>query len=296
MSERPFHDRDGFIWFDGQLVPHREATVHVLTHAMHYGSSVFEGQRAYDGKIFKLEAHTARLRTSANMLGFDIPYTDAEINAACYELMKANGLTNCYIRPVAWRGSEQMGISAQKTKIHVAIAAWEWPSYYSMEERLKGLKLDIARYRRPAPYTAPSAAKAAGLYMICTVSKHAAEEKGCADAMMMDYRGRVAEATSANIFFVKDGAIHTPEPDCFLNGLTRQTVIELARKRGITVNERAIWPEELSDFEECFLTGTAAEVSPVSQIGPWHFTVGEITRQLLTDYDNLVWGRLTNAA
>lgn len=294
MSERPFHDRDGFIWFDGQLIPHRDAKVHVLTHAMHYGSSVFEGQRAYDGKIFKLEEHTARLRTSANLLGFDLPFTDEEINTACYELMKANNLINCYLRPVAWRGSEQMGISAQKTKIHVAIAAWEWPSYYSMEERLKGLKLDIARYRRPAPYTAPSAAKAAGLYMICTVSKHAAEEKGCADAMMMDYRGRVAEATSANIFFVKGGEIHTPEPDCFLNGLTRQTVIELARKAEIPVHVRPIWPEELSEFEECFLTGTAAEVSPVSEIGPWKFTPGDVCKRLMTDYDNLVWGRTNN--
>ena len=291
MSERPFHDRDGFIWFDGQLVPHRDAKVHVLTHAMHYGSSVFEGQRAYDGTIFKLKEHTARLRASANLLGFDLPYTDEEINAACYELMKANNLTNCYLRPVAWRGSEQMGISAQKTKIHVAIACWEWPSYYSMEERLKGLKLDIARYRRPAPYTAPSAAKAAGLYMICTVSKHAAEDKGCADAMMMDYRGRVAEATSANIFFVKNGEIHTPDPDCFLNGITRQTVIELAEKAGIPVHVRAIWPEELSDFDECFLTGTAAEVSPVAEIGPWKFTPGDVCKRLMTDYDNLVWGR-----
>ena len=291
MSERPFHDRDGFIWFDGELVPHRDAKVHVLTHAMHYGSSVFEGQRAYDGKIFKLEEHTIRLRASANLLGFDLPFTNEEINNACYELMKANNLTNCYVRPVAWRGSEQMGISAQKTKIHVAIACWEWPSYYSMEERLKGLKLDIARYRRPAPYTAPSAAKAAGLYMICTVAKHAAEDKGCADAMMMDYRGRVAEATSANIFFVKDGEIHTPDPDCFLNGITRQTVIDLAEKAGISVNVRAIWPEELSDFDECFLTGTAAEVSPVSEIGPWKFTPGDVCKRLMTDYDNLVWGR-----
>lgn len=291
MSERPFHDRDGYIWFDGQLVPHRDAKVHVLTHAMHYGSSVFEGQRAYDGKIFKLEEHTARLRASANLLGFDLPYTDEEINTACYELMKANNLTNCYLRPVAWRGSEQMGISAQKTKIHVAIACWEWPSYYSMEERLKGLKLDIARYRRPAPYTAPSAAKAAGLYMICTVSKHAAEDKGCADAMMMDYRGRVAEATSANIFFVQNGEIHTPDPDCFLNGITRQTVIELAEKAGIPVHVRPIWPEELSDFDECFLTGTAAEVSPVAEIGPWKFTPGDVCKRLMTDYDNLVWGR-----
>lgn len=292
MSERPFHDRDGSIWFDGQLVPHRDAKVHVLTHAMHYGSSVFEGQRAYNGKIFKLEEHTIRLRASANLLGFDLPYTNEEINNACYELMKANGFTDCYLRPVAWRGSEQMGISAQKTKIHVAIAAWEWPSYYSMEERLKGLKLDIARYRRPAPYTAPSAAKAAGLYMICTVAKHAAEDKGCADAMMMDYRGRVAEATSANIFFVQNGEIHTPDPDCFLNGITRQTVIELAEKAGIPVHVRAIWPEELADFDECFLTGTAAEVSPVAEIGPWKFTPGEVCKRLMADYDNLVWGRI----
>lgn len=294
MSERPFHDRDGFIWFDGQLVPHRDANVHVLTHAMHYASSVFEGQRAYGGEIFKLTEHSQRLIESARILGFEIPYTVEEINKACYEVMKANNLESCYMRPVAWRGSEQMGVAAQKTRIHLAVAAWEWPAYFSPEAKLKGLRLDIARYRRPAPYTAPTRSKAAGLYMICTISKHEADARGYHDALMFDYRGQVAEATGANIFFVKDGVIHTPTPDCFLDGITRRTVIGLAKRRGVEVIERAIWPEELEGFEQAFLTGTAAEVMPLAEIGPWHFEVGTLTQQLMKDYDDLVWRRLPN--
>lgn len=291
MTERPFHDRDGFIWFDGQLVPHRDANVHILTHALHYASSVFEGQRAYDGEIFKLDEHSQRLIESGRILGFEVPWTVEQINEACYQVLKANNLTSAYMRPVAWRGSEQMGVAAQKSKIHLAIAAWEWPSYFSPEAKLKGLRLCIARYRRPAPYTAPTKSKAAGLYMICTISKHEADAQGYNDALMFDWRGQVAEATGANIFFVKDGVIHTPTPDCFLDGITRRTVIGLAKKRGIEVIERPIWPEELEGFQQAFLTGTAAEVTPLSEIGPWNFEVGSLTQQIMKDYEDLVWRR-----
>jgi branched-chain amino acid aminotransferase len=287
----PFDDRDGFIWMDGALVPHREANVHILTHAMHYASSVFEGQRAYGGQVFKLRDHTNRLINSGKILGFDLPYTADEIDAGCNAVLKANGWETAYMRPIAWRGSEQMGVSAQKTKIHVAIAAWQWPAYFSPEMKEKGLRLNIAKYRRPAPFTAPTDSKAAGLYMICTISKHEAEAKGYDDALMFDWRGQVAEATGANIFFVKDGKIHTPTPDCFLNGITRRSVMDLARKRGIEVIERSIWPEELEGFEQAFLTGTAAEVTPLGEIGPWRFEVGALTRQLMQDYDDLVWNR-----
>ena len=290
----PFHDRDGFIWMDGALVPHREANVHILTHAMHYASSVFEGQRAYGGHIFKLREHTNRLINSGRILGFEIPYSADEIDAACNAVLKANGWETAYMRPIAWRGSEQMGVAAQKTKIHVAIAAWEWPAYFSPEMKEKGLRLSIARYRRPAPYTAPTDSKAAGLYMICTISKHEAEANGYDDALMFDWRGQVAEATGANIFFVKDGKIHTPKPDCFLDGITRRTVMHLARQRGVEVIERVIWPEELESFEQAFLTGTAAEVTPLGEIGPWRFEVGTLTRQLMQDYDDSVWGRIPN--
>jgi branched-chain amino acid aminotransferase len=295
MVGQPFHDRDGFIWMDGALVPHREANLHILTHAMHYASSVFEGQRAYGGRIFKLREHTNRLIRSGQILGFENPWTADEIDEACYAVLKANGLETCYMRPVAWRGSEQMGVAAPNSKIHLAIAAWEWPAYFSPEAKLKGLRLDIARYRRPAPFTAPTDSKAAGLYMICTISKHEADAKGYHDALMFDWRGQVAEATGANIFFVKDGAIHTPTPDCFLDGITRRTVMDLARKRGLTVIERAIWPEELEGFEQAFLTGTAAEVMPLGEIGPWRFEVGAIVQQLMKDYDDAVWGRIPNA-
>ena len=285
-----FDQRDGFIWMNGSLVPWRDANVHVLTHGLHYASSVFEGERAYAGSIFKLREHTERLIYSARELGFDIPYTVEEIDAACVETLEANGLIDGYLRPVAWRGSEMMGVSAQNNRINLAVAAWEWPSYFDPEQRLKGIRLDLAEYRRPAPETAPCHAKAAGLYMICTLSKHAAESKGYADALMLDWRGRVAEATGANIFFVDNGVLHTPEPDCFLDGITRRTVMDLARTRGLEIVERAIMPEELDGFSECFITGTAAEVTPVSEIGPYKFTPSDISINLLNDYLALVGG------
>ena len=284
MAGVPFDQMTGKIWLNGTFVDWAEAKIHVLTHGLHYASSVFEGERAYGGEIFHLTAHTERLHESARILDFTIPYTVAEIDAVCRELLVLNGLTDAYVRPVAWRGSEMMGVSAQHNRINVAVAVWDWPSYFSPEQRLKGIKLDMAEWRRPDPRTAPARAKAAGLYMICTLSKHAAERKGYADALMLDWRGQVAEATGANIFFVKDGALHTPTPDCFLNGITRQTVIELAKKRGIELVERAIMPEEMEGFEQCFLTGTAAEVTPVSEIGSFRFQVGEITKNLMTDY------------
>ncbi len=288
MAGIPFDQRDGVIWYNGTFVPWQDAKVHVLTHGLHYASVVFEGERAYGGRIFELEKHTTRLFESARLLGFEIPYSEAEINEATREELKRQGLTDGYIRPLAWRGSEMMGVSAQNNRINVAIAAWEWPSYFDPAQRLKGIRLDLAKYRRPDPMTAPSKSKAAGLYMICTLSKHAAEQKGYADALMLDWRGRVAEATGANVFFVKEGVLHTPIADAFLNGITRQTVIGLAKKRGYELRERAIMPEELAGFEQCFLTGTAAEVTPVSEVGPYKFTVGEITRTLMEDYLALV--------
>lgn len=291
MAGVPFDQMDGEIWYNGKFVPWEDATLHVLTHGLHYASSVFEGERAYSGEIFKLDEHTQRLHDSARILGFDIPYSSDVLNEATLELLKRQNLVDAYIRPIAWRGSEMMGVSAQRNTINVAIAAWAWPSYFDPEERLKGIRLDMAHYRRPDPRTAPCNSKAAGLYMICTLSKHAAEQKGYADALMLDWRGQVAEATGANIFFVKDGIIHTPIPDCFLDGITRRTAIDLARSRGFEVIERVIMPEEMADFEQCFLTGTAAEVTPVSEIGPYRFSVGEIVRTLMQDYDNLVNGR-----
>lgn len=281
----PFDDRDGFIWFDGKLVPWRDAQVHVLTHALHYASAVFEGERAYGGRIFKSRAHSERLRRSAEILDFAIPYTAAQIDAAKAETLKANNLVDGYLRPVAWRGAEMMGVSAQHNKIHLAIAAWAWPSYFSAEARAKGIRLCMAKYRRPAPDTAPTESKAAGLYMICTISKHQAEREGFQDALMLDYRGQVAEATGANVFFVIDGAIHTPKPDCFLDGLTRRTVIDLARARQLKVVERAILPEEMATFSECFLTGTAAEVTPVREIAQYTFTPGTVCRTLIGDFE-----------
>lgn len=294
LEERTYDDRDGFIWLDGKLVPWREANVHILTHALHYASSVFEGQRMYDGVIFRLSDHSQRLINSAKILGFDLPWTREQIDAACMEVVNANGLANGYVRPIAWRGSEQMGVSAQKTKPHMAIAAWDWGAYFGAASE-KGLRLDIAEWRRPAPFTAPVHAKAAGLYMICTMSKHKAEARGYNDALMFDWRGQVAEGTGANAFFIKDGVLHTPTADCFLNGLTRQTVIQLARKRGIEVVERAIWPEELEDFQQMFLTGSAAEVTPVVSAGPWSFEIGDMTRMIQKDYADFVRGRLGNA-
>lgn len=288
MAAQPFDQLTGDIWYDGTFVPWSDAKLHVLSHGLHYGSSVFEGERAYGGRIFKSEEHTKRLLASARELGFEIPWTAEQINAAKEETLARMNLTDAYIRPVAWRGSEMMGISAQKNTIHLAIAAWEWPSYFAPEERLKGIRLDMADYRRPDPRTAPFKAKAAGLYMICTISKHAAEAKGYTDALMLDWRGQVAEATGANVFFVKDGKIHTPTPDCFLNGITRQTVIGLAKDRGIEVIERVIMPEELSSFEQCFVTGTAAEVTPVSEIAGNSYVVGDIIKTLMEEYDAAV--------
>lgn len=261
----PFDQLDGQIWFNGEFVDWKDAKIHVLTHGLHYASAVFEGERAYGGRFFKLTEHNQRLHKSAEILGFKIPYSVEELDAATVELLKRQGFSEAYARPIAWRGSEMMGVSAQNNRINVAIAIWQWGSYFNPAEKLKGIRLDIAEYRRPDPKTAPSKSKAAGLYMICTISKHAAEAKGYADALMLDYRGQVAEATGANVFFVKDGVIHTPVPDCFLDGITRRTVIELAKRRGYQVVERVIMPEELSDFSECFLTGSAAEVTPVSK-------------------------------
>ena len=284
MASVPFDQLDGHIWMNGEFVKWADAKIHVLTHGLHYASAVFEGERAYGGEIFKLTEHTQRLHDSAEILGFRIPYSVAEIDQACRDLLKMQGFSDAYVRPIAWRGSEMMGVSAQHNRINCAIAIWQWPSYFDPEQRLKGIRLDVAEYRRPDPRTAPSKSKAAGLYMICTLSKHAAEAKGYADAMMLDWRGQVAEATGANIFFVKDGKLHTPKPDCFRDGITRRTVIDLARRRGIEVDERAIMPEELDGFEQAFLCGTAAEVTPVSEIGQWTFTVGDITKTLMNDY------------
>ena len=292
---RSFDDRDGLIWFDGKLVPWREAQVHVLTHALHYASSVFEGQRAYGGEIFALTEHSGRLKKSAELLGFEIPYSVEEIDQACRDTLAANNLEDAYMRPLAWRGSEQMGVSAQKAKIHLAISVWSWGAYFGEEALRSGLRLDISSWRRPAPYTAPTQSKAAGLYMICTLARHQAQAKGFDDALMFDWRGQVAEGTGANAFFVKDGKLHTPTPDCFLNGITRQTVIDLARRRGVEVIERAIWPEELEGFEQFFLTGSAAEVTPVSEAGPWRFEVGELTKALRKDYLDLAHRRLSNS-
>ncbi|HOZ31979.1 MAG TPA: branched-chain amino acid aminotransferase [Tabrizicola sp.] len=283
-----YDDRDGFIWMDGKLVDWRSANVHILTHAMHYASSVFEGERCYNGKIFKSTEHSERLRMSGDLLDMPLPYSVEEINAAKEATLKANNLTDAYIRAIAWRGvGEDMGVAAKRNPIRMAVAVWTWGSYYG-DAKFKGAKLDIAKWKRPSPETIPHAAKAAGLYMICTMSKHAAEAKGCSDAMMFDYRGYVAEATGANIFFVKDGEVHTPKADAFLNGITRQTVIGMLKDMQIKVHERHIMPEELEGFEQCWLTGTAAEVTPVGQIGTYNFEVGDLTKRVATEYEKLV--------
>jgi branched-chain amino acid aminotransferase len=282
-----FHDQDGLIWYDGALQPWRDVKLHVLSHGLHYGSCVFEGERVYDGRVFRLTEHSQRLIDSAKWLGFKIPYSLAEIEKATREAVDAGGHKDAYVRPVAWRGSEQMGVSAQQTKIHLAIAAWEWPSYFSPEARLKGIRLAWADWRRPPGSAAPVHAKAAGLYMICTLSKHAAEAKGFDDALMLDWRGQLAETTGANVFLVMKGALHTPTPDCFLDGITRRAVIALAKARGIAVVERAIGPDELAQADEVFVTGTAAEVTPVGEIEGRKFTVGPIARQLMDDFTAL---------
>ena len=288
MGDTPFDQLDGYIWFNGEMVPWADSKIHILSHALHYGSAVFEGQRIYGGKIFKLNEHSERLHKSASILDFEIPYSVEELNEACIAVMERQGLTEGYMRPIAWRGSEQMGVAAQKTTINVAIAAWEWGSYFDPEERMKGIRLRLADYRRPDPRTAPCRSKAAGLYMICTIEKHKSEQMGYADALMLDWRGQVAEATGANVFFIKDGVIHTPIPDCFLDGITRRTVIGLAKQRQIEVVERVIMPQEMADFSECFITGSAAEVTPVSEISQYRFTPGEISKTLLDDYMALV--------
>lgn len=290
----PFDDRDGKIWYNGELIEWRDCKLHMLSHGLHYGGAVFEGTRSYNGKIFKNQEHNERLHKSAGILGFEIPYTVEEINKACEEVLKANNVVSGYLRPIAWRGSEMIAVSAQQCKIHLAIAAWEWPSYFGSEAKEKGLRLCWADYKRPAPDTAPVHSKAAGLYMIATANKHSAEAKGYQDAIMVDYRGLVCEATGANVFFIKDGEIHTPEPDCFLDGITRRTVMQLARDKGYKVIERKIKPEELPEFEQAFLTGTAAEVTPIQHIhgeyGDSEFVVGDITKDMMQAYDTLVKG------
>jgi branched-chain amino acid aminotransferase len=288
MTIIPFDQRDGWIWFNGEIVPWKEARVHVLTHGLHYASSVFEGERAYAGRIFKSREHSERFHKSAEIMDFTIPYSVEELDAAKARVVELNGGGDQYVRPVAWRGSEMMAVSAQHNKIHVAIATWAWPSMFDPETKMKGIKLDIADYRRPDPQCAPVHAKAAGLYMICTISKHKAEKKGYADAMMLDWQGRVAECTGANIFFTRDGAIHTPIADCFLNGITRQTVIALAKEQGLEIIERRIMPDELPSFNECFIVGSAAEVTPVAEIGPYKFKPGNISRAMMDSYSNAV--------
>ena len=291
MASAPFDDRDGTIWFDGKFVDWRDAKVHVLTHAMHYASAVFEGERSYGGTIFKSREHSERLRNSARLLDFEVPYSVEQIDAAKAEVVKRNGLVDGYVRPIAFRGSEMMGVSAQHNAIHLAIAAWAWPSYFDPEQRKRGIRIDMAEYRRPDPRTAPCASKAAGLYMICTISKHRAERRGYADALMLDWQGRVAECTGANVFFIKDGAVHTPIADCFLDGITRRTVIDLAKRRGVQVVERRIMPEEMANFSECFITGSAAEVTPVGEIGDYRFTPGTLTQALSDDYTTETRGK-----
>jgi branched-chain amino acid aminotransferase len=285
----PFDDRDGSIWFDGEMVTWRNAKTHCLSHGLHYASLVFEGERVYSGRVFKGAEHTARLRTSAKMLDFDVPVYDDALETAKHEVIKSNNIVDGYVRAFCWRGSEMMAISAQQTTTHLAIAAWEWPSYFDPEIKMKGITLDIAKWRRPAPDSAPVHAKAAGLYMICTLSKHEAEKKGFQDALMLDYRGYVAEATGANVFFIDaNDVIHTPIADCFLNGITRQTVIGMAQANQMKVIERHIMPEEIAEMKECFLTGTAAEVTPVSRIGEHHFSPSETTRSLVNGYEKMV--------
>ena len=288
MTAKTFDDRDGWIWLDGQFVAWRDAKVHMLTHALHYASAVFEGERAYGGAIFKSTEHSRRLRDSAQILDFEIPWSVDQIDAAKAEALKRNHFADAYVRAIAWRGSEMMGVSAQHNKIHLGIAAWEWPSYFDPAQRMKGIRLDMAEYRRPDPATAPALAKASGLYMICTISKHRAERRGYADALMLDWLGRVAECTGANVFFVKDGVIHTPIADCFLAGITRATVIDLARRRGLQVVERRIMPDELGGFSECFITGSAAEVTPVGEIAEHRYTPGAITAALSDAYSEEV--------
>lgn len=291
MSLIPFDDRDGTIWFNGEMIPWRDAKIHVINHGLHYASCIFEGERAYEGKIFKSHEHTTRLFKSASVLGMDIPFAPEVINMAKEAVLKANNFTNAYLRPVAWRGSEQMGIAARATRTHVAIAAWEWPSYFSPELRENGISLKTSSWQKPAPNTALTEAKAAGLYMINTLSKHQAEDEGYTDALMLDYRGYAVEATGANLFCIKNGVIYTPKPDCFLNGITRQTTIELAKEFGFKLVEDFITVDFLKSADEVFITGTAAEISAVGKIDTTTYSVGPVTRTLRDAYENLVRGR-----
>ena len=290
MAMLPYDDRDGYIWMDGEFVPWRETKVHILTHGLHYASAVFEGERAYSGQIFESLRHSKRLHNSARILGFDIPFTVEQIEAAKREALAKSGLDSAYVRAIAWRGSEMMGVSAQNNTIHLAIAVWHWGDYFA--DKMKGIRMTHAQWKRPTPETARCDSKAAGLYMICTMSKHAAEKEGYQDALMLDWRGQVAEATGANIFFVRDGAVHTPTPDCFLNGITRQTAMKLAKARQLEVVERAIMPDVLGTFSECFITGTAAEITPVAEIGAFTYKPGQITGALVDDYSRLVNGKM----
>ena len=287
MTLVPFDDRDGWIWLDGSLVPWREARLHVLSHGLHYASAVFEGERAYAGNIFRLCDHTERLINSGRILGFEIPFIAEQIDAASADVLRANGLTDGYVRPIAWRGSEQLAVSASGTSIHVAIAAWPWPSYFGAE-RMQGIRVGQAEWRRPSPDTAPTAAKATGLYMIGSMAKHKAETEGYSDALMLDWRGRVAETTGANIFFVMNGDLHTPDPDCFLDGITRRSVISLAKRQQMKVVQRPIEAAEIASATEVFLAGTAAEVTAVREIGPYRYAPGAITETLMKAYDALV--------
>lgn len=298
MALVPFDDRDGVIWLDGVLVPWRDARLHVLTHALHYASAVFEGERAYGGQVFHEAEHTDRLMASARIMGFEIPWSAAQIIEARHATLAANGFTggDAYIRPIAWRGAEMMGVAAQHNTIHLAIACWQWPSYFSPEKKMEGIRLTIGEWRRPDPRTAPVHAKAAGLYMIATLNKHAAEGAGYEDSLMLDWRGQIAEATGANVFFVIDGAIHTPKPDCFLDGITRRAVMEMARKRQMTVIERAMQPEDMAKATECFLTGTAAEITPVRQIGEYGFKPGQVCKALLEEFGTAVRAPVKAAA
>ncbi len=286
-TDKSYDDRDGWIWLDGKMLPWRDAKIHVLTHALHYGAAAFEGERVYGGKAFKLREHSQRLIDSGKMLGYDVPMTAEEIDRATNETIDANKMKDGYVRPIAWRGAEMMGVAAQDAKIHVSIAVWHWGAYFGPEARMKGLRLCMAKYRRPDPATAPSMAKASGLYQICTIEKHRAEAAGYGDAMMLDWRGQLAETTGANVFFIIDGEIHTPTPDCFLDGITRRTVIELAKKRQYKVIERAMFPDDMKKATECFVTGTAAEVTPVAEIGEHRFTPGSICKNLMDDYEKL---------
>ena len=282
--EKSYDDRPGDIWMNGEMVPWKNAQVHVLSHAMHYASAVFEGIRAYDGRIFKLTEHNERLAAGAASMDMKMPYSVAEMDAACQQVLKSQGFSDAYLRPIIWRGSEMMGVSAQTTRINAAVAVWEWPAYFA--DRMSGIRMKWAKWRRPDPATIPCQTKAAGLYMICTLSKHNAEGEGYADALMLDYRGYIAEATGANIFMLlEDGKLHTPEPDCFLDGITKRTVMALARARGYEIVQRHIKPKELAGASEVFLTGTAVEVTPVREIGEYIFTPGDVTKTLMDDYD-----------